>query len=125
MILVTRGTPSSSLYLRISAVISIKKESKTPLFQRENTSEISDSGIPNPRFIRSYACLSTSIIGRTNLADQLHITVFNTIVDHFDVMSCTFLADPVTTGLSICLSGDRLENLFNVRPGIGMSARHQ
>jgi hypothetical protein len=55
MILVTRGTPSSSLNLRISVVISIKNESNTPLFQRANTSAISPSDIPTPRFIMSYA----------------------------------------------------------------------
>jgi hypothetical protein len=53
MILVTRGFPSVSVYLRISAVISIKKESRTPLFQRVKTSEISASGNPKPRFMRS------------------------------------------------------------------------
>ena len=32
-ILVTRGSPSSSLYFRMLAVISIRKESNSPLFQ--------------------------------------------------------------------------------------------
>jgi len=48
-----RGVPSSSLKYIISRVISIKKESKTPLFHFVKTSPISLSCMPNPRFMIS------------------------------------------------------------------------
>jgi hypothetical protein len=58
-------------------------------------------------------------------ADQLHVAVLDTIVDHLDVVTCAFLADPVTTWLAICLGCDRLEDFLDMGPCIWMTTRHQ
>lgn len=51
----TRGVPSSSLKYMMSLVISIRKESKTPLFHVAKTSPICLLVKPRPRFMMSYA----------------------------------------------------------------------
>jgi hypothetical protein len=47
------------------------------------------------------------------LADQLHVTVLNTVVDHLDVVSSTLVADPLAAGLAVRLCGDRLEDVLD------------
>jgi hypothetical protein len=59
------------------------------------------------------------------LANQLHVTILDPVVDHLDVMSGTLLTDPVATGLTIGLCRDGLEDLFDVGPGVGMATGHQ
>jgi uncharacterized protein (DUF2062 family) len=46
------------------------------------------------------------------LADELHVTVFNTVVNHLDVMAGTFVTNPLTAGLAIGLGGDGLQNIL-------------
>jgi hypothetical protein len=59
------------------------------------------------------------------LANQLHVTILDPVVDHLDVMSGTLLTDPVATGLTIGLCRDGLEDLFDVGPCVGMATGHQ
>src|SRR5512142_3371577 len=61
----------------------------------------------------------------TNLADKLHITVLNTVVDHLDVVAGTFVTDPFTAGLAVTLGSDALEDVLDVRPCALVTARHQ
>jgi hypothetical protein len=46
------------------------------------------------------------------LADELHVTVLNTVVDHLDVVAGTFVTDPLTAGLTVGLGGDGLQNIL-------------
>jgi hypothetical protein len=46
------------------------------------------------------------------LANQLHVTVLDTVVDHLDVVSSTLVTDPLTAGLAVGLCGDRLEDVL-------------
>lgn len=59
------------------------------------------------------------------LANQLHITVFDTIVHHLDVVTSTFVTDPVTASLAIRLGCDALEDLFDVWPGLLVTTGHE
>ena len=51
------------------------------------------------------------------LADELHVTVLDTVVDHLDIVAGTGLADPVTAGLTVGLGSSLLEDLLDVGPG--------
>lgn len=55
--------------------------------------------------------------GKTYLADQLHVTVLNAVVDHLDVVTGTLVTDPVTASLTVALGGDALEDVLDVGPG--------
>ncbi len=58
-------------------------------------------------------------------ADQLHVAVFDPVVDHLDVVPRTFEADPVAAGGAVVdLGGDRLKDRLDVRPGVGVAAGH-
>ena len=48
-----------------------------------------------------------------------------TVVDHFHVVSCTVLSDPITAGLAVDLSRGGLENLLDVRPRGGRTTGHE
>jgi hypothetical protein len=50
------------------------------------------------------------------LADHLHVTVLDSIVDHLDVVTSASLADPVAAGLTIDLGSNRLEDGLDMRP---------
>ena len=63
-------------------------------------------------------------IGLTNLSDQLHVTVLDTVVDHLDVVSGTLVTDPLAAGLAIALGGDALENILDVWPGLLVTTGH-
>lgn len=58
------------------------------------------------------------------LADELHVTVLNTVVNHLDVVTSTLVTDPLTAGLAIRLGGDALEDILDVRPGLGVTTGH-
>ena len=58
------------------------------------------------------------------LADQLHVAVFDAVVDHLHVMARAVFADPVAAGRAVHLGGDALEDMFHVRPGRGRTAGH-
>jgi hypothetical protein len=60
----------------------------------------------------------------TYLADQLHVTVLDTVVDHLDVVAGTLVTDPLAAGLAVRLGRDGLEDVFDVRPRLLVSTRH-
>ena len=66
--------------------------------------------------------MSHEIVG---FADQLHITILNTVVNHFYEVTGTCVADPITTGLPVFgLGSDSLQNGLNMRPGFFVSPGH-
>ena len=61
----------------------------------------------------------------TGLADQLHVAVFDAIVDHLDEMTGAVPPDPVTARRAIGhLCCDGLENRLEVRPRFRRTPRH-
>lgn len=58
-------------------------------------------------------------------ADELHVTVLDTIVHHLDVVTSTFVSNPVAACLAIALRSDALENVLYVWPGLLVSTGHQ
>jgi len=59
------------------------------------------------------------------LGNQLHIAIFDTVVDHLDVVTGTSLSDPVTAGNTIDLSSGGLEDLLDGIPGRGATTGHK
>jgi len=62
--------------------------------------------------------------GAPYLADELHVTVLNTVVDHLDVVTSTLVANPLTASIAIALSGDALEDVLDVGPGLLVTTGH-
>jgi len=60
----------------------------------------------------------------TNLSDQLHVTVLDTVVDHLDVVTSTLITDPLAAGLAVRLGGDGLEDVLDVWPGLLVTTGH-
>ena len=58
------------------------------------------------------------------LADELHVTVLDTVVDHLDVVAGTLVSDPLAASLAIALSGDALEDVLDVRPRALVTSGH-
>lgn len=52
------------------------------------------------------------MIVSSHLADQLHVTVLNTVVDHLDVVTGTLVTNPLAAGLAVGLCGDGLEDIL-------------
>jgi len=63
--------------------------------------------------------------GAPYLADELHVTVLNTVVDHLDVVTSTLVANPLTASIAIALSGDALEDVLDVGPGLLITTGHE
>lgn len=59
------------------------------------------------------------------LADELHVTVLDTVVDHLDVVTSTLVTNPLAASLTVALGGDALEDVLDVRPGLLATTRHQ
>ena len=60
------------------------------------------------------------------LADELHVAVFDAVVDHLDEVARAAVADPVATGHAVVdLGRDRLEDGLDVRPRRGIAAGHE
>ena len=58
-------------------------------------------------------------------ADELHVAVFDAVVDHLDVMAGAVFADPIAAGRAVLdFGGDALENILHVRPRGGRAAGH-
>lgn len=60
----------------------------------------------------------------TDLRDELHVTVLNTVVNHLDVVASTLVTDPLAAGLAVRLGGDVLEDILDVRPGLLVTTGH-
>lgn len=60
----------------------------------------------------------------TYLANQLHVTVLNTVVHHLDVVTGTLVSNPLAAGLAVRLGGDGLEDVLDVWPGLLVTTRH-
>lgn len=45
-------------------------------------------------------------------------------MDHLDVVTSTLIANPLTASITIALSGDALENVLDVRPGLLVTTGH-
>ena len=58
------------------------------------------------------------------LADELHVTVLDTVVDHLDVVAGTLVTDPLAARLTVALGGDALEDVLDVWPGGLVATRH-
>ena len=59
------------------------------------------------------------------LADELHVAVFDAVVDHLHVMARAVFAHPIAAGRAVLdLGGDLLEDVLHVRPGGGRAAGH-
>lgn len=61
----------------------------------------------------------------THLANQLHVTILDTVVDHLDVVASTLISDPVAAGLTVTLSSNALEDVLDVGPGLLVTSGHQ
>ena len=60
-----------------------------------------------------------------SLADELHIAVFDAVVNHFDKVTRAVLADPIAAGSAVLdLGADRLEYGLHARPCGGRAAGH-
>jgi hypothetical protein len=60
----------------------------------------------------------------TDLRDELHVTVLNTVVNHLDVVASTVVTNPLTAGLAVRLGRDVLEDVLDVRPGLLITTGH-
>jgi hypothetical protein len=60
----------------------------------------------------------------TDLGDELHVTVLDTVVNHLDVVASTLVTDPLAAGLAVRLGGDVLEDVLDVRPGLLVTTGH-
>ena len=62
------------------------------------------------------------------VADELHIAVFDAVVNHFNVMARAAVSDPIATR-NVVVRADfrrnRLENRLNERPSLRVAAGHQ
>jgi len=84
--------------------------------------------VPTVEGIRDFFLgqLQRLIHQRPGLGDQLHITVLDPVMHHLDVMPGTALAHPAATGLAILRArGNRLEDLLDHGPGVGIASRHE
>lgn len=62
--------------------------------------------------------------GAIYLANELHVTILNTVVDHLDVVTGTLVTNPVTARLVVALSRDALEDVLDRRPGSLVTTGH-
>lgn len=46
-------------------------------------------------------------------------------MNHLDVVTGTFVTDPVTASLAVALGGDALEDILDVRPGLFVTTGHE
>jgi hypothetical protein len=66
-----------------------------------------------------------TIVKWAHLANQLHITILNTVVDHFDVVTSTLVTDPVAAGLAVGFGCNALEDVLDVWPGLLVTTGHE
>ena len=75
---------------------------------------VEDTGVPLGEDITNLlvAKAKTALHDVVGLANQLHVTVLDTVVDHLDVVTSTLVTDPLATGLAVRLGGDGLEDVL-------------
>src|SRR5659263_99790 len=61
---------------------------------------------------------------KIGLADQLHVTVFDAVVHHFNKVAGTVFSDPFTARASVNPGSDCLKNRFDQRPRLHRSTGH-
>lgn len=60
----------------------------------------------------------------TDLANELHITILDTVVNHLDVVTGTLVTDPVAAWLVVALGRDALEDVLDWGPGSLVTTGH-
>jgi hypothetical protein len=55
----------------------------------------------------------------------LHVTIFNTIVNHLHVVASAVITNPLAARLAITFSSNALEDVFDVWPSLLVSTGHQ
>jgi hypothetical protein len=60
----------------------------------------------------------------THLADQLHVTVLDSVVHHLDVVASALVTDPLTARFAVGFGRNALENVLDVGPGLLVTTGH-
>src|SRR4051812_43078986 len=63
--------------------------------------------------------------GFAYLADELHVTVLDTVVDHLDVVASTLVANPLAACLAVALGSNGLEDVLDEGPCLLLTTRHE
>jgi hypothetical protein len=63
--------------------------------------------------------------GSAYLADQLHVTVLNTVVHHLDIVTSTLITNPFAAWLIVTLSSNALHDVLDIWPCLLVSTGHQ
>jgi len=66
----------------------------------------------------------TTLHDVVGFADQLHVAILNTVVDHLDVVTSTLVTNPLAAGFAVRFRGDGLENILDVWPRLLVTTRH-
>lgn len=82
-----------------------------------NQERVKDTSVPLGEDIANFlvAETKTALHDIVGLANQLHVTVLNTVVDHLDVVASTLVTDPLAAGLAVRLGGNGLEDVLLFR----------
>ena len=110
----TSGLPvSASVLPSTVAVISIRNDSRSPLFQSSKM-----------RLDRRHVEPDAEAQQVVGLGDQLHVGVLDAVVDHLHVVARAVGADVGAARLAVDLRGDRGEDLLDLAVGVALAARH-
>ena len=97
----------------MSAVISIRYEFEIALVpRREGCLHL---GVTEPEAVLHHG---------VGLGDQLHVGVFDAVVQHLDEMAGAVRPEAGAARRGVDLGGDRLEDRLHARIGFGRTARH-
>ena len=75
---------------------------------------VEDTGVPLGEDVTDLlvAETETALHDVVGFADQLHVTVLDTVVDHLDVVTSALVTDPLAAGLAVGLSRDGLKDVL-------------
>jgi len=92
-----------------------------------NQERVEDAIVPFGKDVTHFcvAHTETTVHDIVRLANQLHVTIFDTVVNHLDIVASTVTTNPVAARLAIGLGSNALEDVLDVRPGLFISTRHQ
>ena len=92
-----------------------------------NQERVQDTSVPLGKDIGNLLVskAGTTLKQIVGLANKLHVTVLNTIVDHLDVVASTGGADPVAAGLTVSLGSNVLEDGLDMGPGLRGTTGHE